>query len=102
MRRRRVKITGIGPVTPAGIGREEFWRAILEPVSRVRPYHGLAEQDGPLVAAYMDKFDVGAYCDRTLLPKGSARHTLFAVAGAILALPDAGISPEELASKNCA
>jgi len=102
MKRRRVKITGIGPVTPAGIGRDEFWKGILEPVSRVRPYHGLAEEDGPLVAAYMDQFDIGKYLDRTLLPKGSARHTLFAVAGAIFALRDAGITNEELAAKNCA
>lgn len=102
MRRRRVKITGIGPVTPAGIGREEFWKGILEPVSRVRPYLGLPEQDGPLVAAYMDKFEISNYCDRTLLPKGSARHTLFAVAGAMLALQDAGLSPADLKGKNCA
>ena len=35
MIRRRVKITGVGPVTPAGIGREAFFRGINEPVSRV-------------------------------------------------------------------
>lgn len=34
--RRRVKITGLGPVTPAGIGREAFFRGINESVSRVR------------------------------------------------------------------
>ena len=41
----------------------------------------------------LDQFDVGRFVkDRTLLPKGAARHTLFAVAGAVLALEDAGIS----------
>ncbi|HWA11341.1 MAG TPA: beta-ketoacyl synthase N-terminal-like domain-containing protein [Opitutaceae bacterium] len=102
MRRRRVKITGIGPVTPAGIGREEFWKGILEPVSRVRPFAKLGEEYGPLVAAYMDKFDVGQYLDRKLLPKGAARHTLFAVAGSVLALQDAGVSKEEFAAANSA
>jgi len=102
MKRRRVKITGIGPVTPAGIGRDEFWRGILEPVSRVRPFGKLGDQYGPLVAAYMDPFDVGKYVDRTLMPKGAARHTQFAVAGAVLALRDAGISREELQRANCA
>jgi len=102
MKRRRVKITGIGPVTPAGIGREEFWKGILEPVSRVRPYHELGEQYGPLVAAYMDKFDIGKYVDKAKLPRGSARHTLFAIAGAILALEDAGIASAELQATTCA
>jgi 3-oxoacyl-(acyl-carrier-protein) synthase len=102
MKRRRVKITGIGPVTPAGIGREGFWKGILEPVSRVRPYTELGEADGPLVAAYLDDFNVARYVNRTLLPKGAARHTLFAAAGAMLALKDAGLTLPELRSKSCA
>lgn len=98
MKRRRVKITGIGPVTPAGIGREEFWRGILEPVSRIRPYDKLGESDGPLVAAYLKRFNISDYADKARLPKGAARHTLFAVAASILALRDAGIDPASLES----
>jgi 3-oxoacyl-(acyl-carrier-protein) synthase len=95
MRRRRVKITGIGPVTPAGTGREEFWRGILEPVSRVRPFHKLGTEHGQFVAAYMDDFDVSKFVDPTKIPKGAARHSLLAVAAAVLALQDAGITQEE-------
>lgn len=102
MKRRRVKITGIGPVTPAGIGKEEFWKGILEPVSRIRPYPHVGHEYGPLVAAYMDDFDIEKFIARSSLPKGTARHTLFAVAGAVLALKDAGISLEELRSSACA
>jgi 3-oxoacyl-(acyl-carrier-protein) synthase len=103
MRRRRVKITGIGPVTPAGIGRDEFWKGILEPVSRVRPFAKLGEPYGPFVAAHLEHFDISKYlADRSLLPNGAARHTLFAVAGALLALQDAGITKEELKGLNCA
>jgi 3-oxoacyl-[acyl-carrier-protein] synthase II len=103
MNRRRVKITGIGPVTPAGIGRDDFWKGILEPVSRVRPFVKLGEEYGPLVAAYLDHFDVGRYVDdRSVLPNGAARHTLFAVAGAILAVRDAGISKEKMVQIDCA
>lgn len=103
MKRRRVKITGIGPVTPAGIGREEFWKGILEPVSRVRPYTKLGEDGGPLVAAYITGFDVRKYLESDVkLPKGSARQTQFAVAGAILALKDAGISQTDLRGASCA
>ncbi len=96
MKRRRVKITGIGPVTPAGIGREAFWSGILEPVSRVRPYDRLDANDGPLVAAYLNRFNIADYVDKTRVPKGTARHALFAVAGAQLALNDAGLDASQL------
>jgi 3-oxoacyl-[acyl-carrier-protein] synthase II len=101
MKRRRVKITGIGPVTPAGIGREEFWKGILEPVSRVRPYPKFEQEHGPFVAAFIDKFNISDYIDRALVPKGMARHTLFAVVGAILAMKDAGLTREELLEASC-
>jgi 3-oxoacyl-(acyl-carrier-protein) synthase len=102
MRRRRVKITGIGPVTPAGIGREEFWREIMEPVSRVRPYKKLEPEFGPLVAGYIDKLVMDDFVDPTLVRKGAARQTLFAIASSILALRDAGLPPEEFARGSCA
>jgi 3-oxoacyl-(acyl-carrier-protein) synthase len=101
MKRRRVKITGIGPVTPAGIGKEEFWKGILEPVSRVRPYGKLGEEFGPFVAASVERFNVVKYLDRERLPKGIGRHTQFAAAGAMLALKDAGIEDIHSRSDDC-
>jgi 3-oxoacyl-[acyl-carrier-protein] synthase II len=98
MKRRRVKITGIGPVTPAGIGRDEFWKGILEPVSRVRVFSKIDEKYGAFVATYIDDFDLADYADATRLPKGSARHTVFAAAGAALAVKDAGLTEAELGS----
>ncbi len=102
MKRRRVKITGIGPVTPAGIGREAFWRGILEPVSRVRPFTKLGEEYGPLVAAHLPDFEPGHYIERGRLPKGASRQTSFAAVGAVLALQDAQIPREELEKAPCA
>ena len=96
MKRRRVKITGIGPVTPAGIGREEFWKGILEPVSRIRAYTKLDEGDGPMVAASVDRFSLSRYVDRARVSNGIGRHSQFAAAGAILALQDANLNPSEL------
>lgn len=96
MKRRRVKITGIGPVTAAGVGRDAFWQGILEPLSRVRSYPDLGDEFGPLVAAYIDTFDVTDYIDRNAVPKAASRQSQFAIAGAVLALQDAGISLEEL------
>lgn len=103
MKRRRVKITGIGPVTPAGIGRENFWNGILKPVSYVRPYEKIGDDYGPFVAAQVAASDL-AKCmgEKLVLPKGSARHTLFAVAGSKIALRDAGISESELRRLRCA
>ena len=103
MKRRRVKITGIGPVTPAGIGREAFWKGILEPVSRVRPFTKIGEEFGPFVAAQIISFDMMKYVGENIeFPKGSARHTVFAVAGILLALQDAGVSRKQLKQLSCA
>lgn len=102
MKRRRVKVTGIGPVTPAGVGREAFWRGMQEPVSRVRPFKQLGEEYGPIVAAYLDRFDVNSYVKPNLALRGAARHTLFAVAGTALAFEDAGVQEEEVREANCA
>ncbi len=96
MRRRRVKITGVGPVTPAGIGREAFWKGILEPVSRVRRFTDLGEEYGPFVATVVDGFDLMDYFEHPGRLIGAARHTQFALAGASLALADAGIHLDEL------
>ena len=96
MKRRRVKITGIGPVTPAGIGREGFWRALLEPISWIRPFTKLGPEVGPFVAGYLDRFHIENYLDGRVPPKGAARHTLFALAGAALALRDAGLNLDDV------
>lgn len=99
MTRRRVKITGIGPVTPAGIGREAFWRGILEPVSRVREYTRLGPEFGPFVAAFLSDFNIAHYVsDSSKVAKGTSRQSLFAIAGTILALADAGLSVDALRS----
>jgi 3-oxoacyl-(acyl-carrier-protein) synthase len=90
MKRRRVKITGIGPVTPAGVGREEFWRGILEPVSRVVRVRRFLEDAGAFVAAEVKDFKLEDYL-AGVSSKRMPRHTQFALAAAQLALADAGI-----------
>src|SRR5581483_9675496 len=102
MKRRRVKITGIGPVTPAGIGKDAFWKGILEPVSRVKPFTKMEPGYGSFVACTIDRFDASRYIDKARLPKGAARHTLLAIAATMLALKDAGITLWELSSKKSA
>jgi len=91
MKRRRVKITGIGFVTPAGIGKEAFWQGILEPVSYVAAVKRFPEEAGAFVASEVKGFRL-----ESIVPEVSSkrmpRHTQFAVAAAHLALSDAGLS----------
>ena len=69
-------------------------------MSRVRPYRSLGSEHGPFVAAYIDDFAIVDFLDLKNVPKGAARHSLFAVAGALLALQDAGLEKEEFAAAN--
>ena len=100
MKRRRVKITGIGPVTPAGIGREAFSKGIFQIESCVREYRGIDAEYGPFVAAFIADFEIENYVKRSVALKGSARHTLFAVAGAAMAIADARLTIEEINKLN--
>lgn len=97
--RRRVKITGLGPVTPAGIGREAFFRGINEPVSRVRRVTRLQEK-GEFIAAEVPDFKLADWIPVEPGHKRLPRHTQFALAGAVLALFDARITTAELRGKN--
>jgi 3-oxoacyl-(acyl-carrier-protein) synthase len=92
--RRRVKITGIGPVTPAGIGRDAFFKGINEPISRVRALQRTAPQEAPIVGAEVLDFDMTRYTTESN-PRRMSRHTQFGLAAAILALADAGLTAEE-------
>jgi 3-oxoacyl-(acyl-carrier-protein) synthase len=99
MKHRRVKITGIGPVTPAGIGREAFMRGIFEPVSRVGIWAPAGESKGASVAAALvNDFRVGAFAlDAEHLT--SPRHVQFALAATVLALRDAGLTLVDMRKK---
>jgi 3-oxoacyl-[acyl-carrier-protein] synthase II len=97
--RRRVKITGIGPVTPAGIGREEFFRGINESISRVRPITRFDPEAGAFVGAEVQNFDLKKYAPDEVT-KRMPRHTQFGLAAAILALRDAGLDRKDLAGRN--
>ncbi len=95
MRRRRVKITGIGPVTPAGIGMDAFRSGIYENSSRTHIFDKIGPEYGEFVVASISDFDINNYIDRFPGQSGSARHTQFAIAAAILAMRDAGITTED-------
>lgn len=91
MTRRRAVITGIGPITSIGIGRENFWQGIR------------AEKSGIRMISSFDTSEFNAHCGGEIpewapeeyFPphrlKRLDRYAQFAVASAKLALADAGI-----------
>jgi 3-oxoacyl-(acyl-carrier-protein) synthase len=93
---RRVKITGLGPVTPAGIGKENFFVGINEPKSRVSEVIRFEKKGGPFVAAQILGFDLDNWNHGAGNTKRIPRQTQFAIAGCLLALADAGIPLEAL------
>src|SRR3979490_2644078 len=91
MSRRPVVITGIGPITSVGIGKENFWRGLR------------AEKSGIQRISSFDTSEFNAHCGGEIpnwMPedyfpphrlKRLDRYAQFAVASARMALDDAGI-----------
>jgi 3-oxoacyl-[acyl-carrier-protein] synthase II len=96
MSRRRVKITGLGPVTAAGIGREAFFLGINEPLSRVREITRFDPGAGRFIAAEIVDFRINDWIPGGGGAKKLPRQTQFAMVGTILALADAGIAIADL------
>ncbi len=94
-RLRRVVITGMGCVTPIGIGRIAFWRALINGESGVRRISSFDTANSPVkIAAEVDGFDWQAQLnpkDRKHVP----RTVPLALAAAREAMEDAGLNPSE-------
>ena len=95
-RPRRVVITGMGCVTPLGIGRENFWNALIAGESGVRRIKAFDVSDSPVrIAAEVPDFDWEAQInpkDRKHVP----RTVPLALAAAREALEDAKLFPNDL------
>jgi 3-oxoacyl-[acyl-carrier-protein] synthase II len=90
--RRRAVITGIGPITCIGTGKENFWRGIL------------AERSGVTRITSFDTSQFHAHCGGEIRDWDGAaifppnrlkrldRYAQFAVASALMALEDAGLA----------
>ncbi|HEU4433042.1 MAG TPA: beta-ketoacyl-[acyl-carrier-protein] synthase family protein [Pyrinomonadaceae bacterium] len=95
-RPRRVVITGMGCVTPLGIGREAFWRGLIAGESGVRRIAAFDPSSFPVqIAAEVPSFDWEAQLnpkDRKHVP----RTVPLALAAAREALEDAKLFPNDL------
>jgi 3-oxoacyl-[acyl-carrier-protein] synthase II len=88
--RPKVVITGIGPVTPVGIGRDDFWAGLTSGRNGVRTITRFPIDDlNVTVAGEVDGFEPGDYLDPKEIRR-TDRFTQFGVAAAKLAWEDAG------------
>jgi 3-oxoacyl-[acyl-carrier-protein] synthase II len=92
-----VVITGIGPVTPVGIGKEVYWESLIHGKSSFKrivfPGRDM-NQYRCQVGAPIEAFDFSQYVPRTKHTKYLGRSSQFAITGTLLALKDAGIDLE--------
>ncbi len=92
---RRVVITGIGLVTPLGIGTGPSWQACIAGKSGVGPITKFDAKDLPCrIAGEVRGFDASLYMDR----KEARRNDLFiqyGLAAAFLALQDAALPTDQ-------
>jgi 3-oxoacyl-[acyl-carrier-protein] synthase II len=98
--KRRVVITGIGAVTPLGIGKEVYWRGLIEGKSGVALIDSFdCSEIATRIAAQVKDFDPEQYMERKE-SRRMDRFTQFAVASSKMALEDSGLTiTEELAPR---
>ncbi|MCK5553526.1 MAG: beta-ketoacyl-[acyl-carrier-protein] synthase II, partial [Deltaproteobacteria bacterium] len=94
---KRVVITGLGPVSPVGLGKEPFWESLLRGKSGIKriDFPGFdMDQYKSKIAAPIDNFNLSDYVIETKKSKFLGRTSRFAIAGTVLSLKDAGLGVE--------
>lgn len=93
---RRVVVTGMGCVTPIGIGKDSFWSSLLAGKSGIGPITRFDATDYPTqIAAEVKDFLPEDYIDKKEARKMD-RFTQLAVAASNIAMKDAGLKIEDL------
>jgi 3-oxoacyl-[acyl-carrier-protein] synthase II len=100
---KRVVITGVGPITPVGIGKEAYWESLIEGRSSFLRF-SFPEKDMSQyrcqIGAPIKGFELSQYVNPTKHSKRLGRTSQFAIAATRLALRDAGIEVEEKKEEN--
>jgi 3-oxoacyl-[acyl-carrier-protein] synthase II len=95
MERERVVVTGLGLVTPNGVGTEAAWEALLAGRSGVGLITAFdTEGYGCRIAAEVNNFDAASFMPRKKI-KEMCRFTQFAMAATKMAIADAGLELTE-------
>lgn len=92
---KRVVVTGLGPVTPVGIGKEPFWENVIHGKSSFKriefPNRDMAQYRCQ-IAAPIEGFDIYQFIDRTKHSRHLGKTSQYAIAATRLALMDAGLT----------
>ena len=93
---RRVVVTGMGPVTPIGIGIDNFWSGLMAGKSGAAPLTRFdASRYDTRIGAEVKDFDPLNYIDRKTVQRMDL-FAQFAIAAAELAVKDSGINLDTL------
>lgn len=93
---RRVVVTGLGPITASGVGRDDFWAGLRREESPVRTVTRFdASPFRTTIAAEVDGFEPTDYMDRQQARRLD-RFAQFSIASTRLALEDAALEPASI------
>jgi beta-ketoacyl-acyl-carrier-protein synthase II len=99
---RRVVITGLGIIAPGGIGKEPFWKSMVEGRSQTALIESFdTSQFISKVGAEVKGFDPSDFGISSDKAAGMDRYLQFAVAGARLAVTDSGIDFNNINTERC-
>ncbi len=92
-RRPSVVVTGVGPISAIGCGRNPFWNALIDGRHGFGPITLCDATDSPSqVAAEVDDFELGRYvANGRVMARRTPRTVQFALSASVLALHDAQI-----------
>jgi len=94
--KRRVVITGLGVISPIGIGNEEFWHSLINGISGIGPVTRFDVNDfATKIAGEVKNFQPENYLDKKEARRMD-RFTQFAVAAAKMAVEDTGLNLTEI------
>ena len=91
--KKRVVITGVGPVTPIGTGKEEYWNALISGkcgAKKINFEDYDMSQYSARIACPIESFSLADVIEKSKDFKYLGRTSQFALAGTKLALDDAG------------
>ena len=94
--KRRVAVTGLGAITPIGIGKENFWNALIAGKNGIAKITRFDPSDiSARIAGEVPDFEPTQFIDKKEL-KRMDRYTQFAIAASKLAIDDAKLDVEKI------